>query len=63
MKRLCEVDRSLTAEGSDNTVGLFELNNVDDIFRGQRFEVQLVSGGVVGRNGFGVVVDDYSLVT
>ncbi len=36
----------------------FERNNVHHVLYHQRLEVELVAGGVVGRDGFGIVIDD-----
>ena len=61
-KGLCKVYCGLTAKGCDNTHRLFKLNNIHYVFGSKRLEVKLVCGGVVGGNGFGVVVNNNSLV-
>ena len=38
------------------------MDDVHHVLHGQRLEVELVAGGVVGRDGLGVVVDDDGLV-
>ena len=42
---------------------LFGEQDFDDVFFGQRLEVETVRGVVVGRDGFGVTVDHDGLVT
>ena len=58
-----EIDRRLPAEGDDDAVGLFHVDDVLHVFRGQGFEIQPVRRVEVGGNRFGIVVDDDDLVT
>ena len=62
MEGLGQVDGGLTAQRRDHAVGLFKVDDVHHILGGQRLEVQLVGGGVVGGDGLGVIVDDDGLV-
>ena len=62
MEGLGQIDGGLTAQRRDHAVGLFKVDDVHHILGGQRLEVQLVGGGVVGGDGLGVVVDDDGLV-
>ena len=57
-----QVDGRLPAQAHDHALRLFQRQDVHDVFHGQRFEIQLVRGGVIGGHGFGVVVDDNGLV-
>ena len=61
-QRLGQVDGGLPAEGGDHALGLLEVHDGHDVLGGQRLEVELVGGGVVGGDGLGVVVDDDGLV-
>ena len=63
VKELRQLDCRLTAERNDDTDGLFDLDDVHDIFGRERFKVQSVGRVVVGGNGFGVVVDDNNVIT
>ena len=47
-QRLCQVNCGLTTQRSDNTIRFFKLDDIHNIFRGQRLKVQFISGGVVG---------------
>jgi len=62
-QRLCQIDCCLTAKGSDNSQRFFQFNDVHYILNGKRFKVQLIASCIIGRNGFGVVVDDDGFVT
>ena len=62
MQRFSEVDRRLAAERHDDSFGFFEGDDVHHVLYGQRLEIELVAGGIVRRNGFGIVVDDDRLV-
>ena len=61
VERFCKFNGGLPAELDNRAVGLFHFDNVGDIFGGQRLEIQLVRNVEVGRNRFGVVVDDNRL--
>ena len=62
LQRSGEVDRRLAAEGGDDLVRALVDEDVVHVLGGQRLEVQLVRGGVVGGDRLGVVVDDDGLV-
>ena len=57
-ERLGEVDGGLSAERHDDRLRFFEVDDVHHVLDHQRLEVEFVAGGIVGRDGFGVVVDD-----
>ena len=59
---LGQLDGGLTAELHHSTPGLLDLQDAVHILGGQRVKVQPVGGIEVGGDGFGVVVDDDSLV-
>ena len=56
-QRYGEIERGLAAELDDDAVRLLLLDDVEDILPGQRFEVELVGGVVVGGNRFRIGVD------
>ena len=64
--RIGEVERGLAAELDDDAVqravGLFALEDLDDVLFGQRLEIEPVGGVVVGRDGLGIAVDHDGLV-
>ena len=62
-ERFCQIDSSLTAQGCNNTLRLFHLDDVHNIFHAQRLKIKLVGTGVVGGNGFRVIVDDNCFIT
>ena len=47
VERLCQIDCCLTAESSDNALGLFKLDDVHYVFGSERLEVQLICGCIV----------------
>ena len=55
---VCQVDGGLAAQGGNDALGVLEVQDVHHILGGQGLKVQLVGGGVVRGDGFGVVVDD-----
>ena len=61
-QRLCQIDRSLTTQRSDNTFRIFKLDDVHNILRSQRLEVQLICSSVVSRNSLRVIVDNNSFI-
>ena len=62
-QRLGKIDGCLPAQGGDDTLGFLEVDDSHHILRRQRLKVELVAGGIVGRNRFRVVVDDNSLIS
>ena len=56
-----QVQRGLAAELDDDAVQravlLFGFEDLDDVFFGQRLEIEAIGGVVVGRDGFGIAVD------
>ena len=62
-ERFCQIDSSLTAQGCNNTLRLFHLDDVHNIFHAQRLKIELIRAGIVGGNSFGVVVDDNGFIT
>ena len=61
-KRLSQIDCGLTAKSRYDSLGLFQLDHVHHILDAQRFKIELIRAGIVGGNGFGVVVDNDRLV-
>ena len=57
LKGARELERRLTAECHDYAVGVFHIDDVHHVFKGQRLEIKLVGGIVVGRDRLGVAVD------
>ena len=57
-----EVDGGLAAQRHDDAHGLLDLDDVHDVLKGERLEVEAVGGVVVGRDGLGVAVDHDRLV-
>ena len=53
-----KVDCRLSAKRNDNAVRFFYVQNVLNVFRGQRLEIQSVRRVEVGGNRFGIVVDN-----
>ena len=62
VKELCKLDSCLSAEGNNNTYGLFNLDDVHYILIAKRLEVKSVCGVIVSTYGFGVVVYDNNIV-
>ena len=56
-----ELERGLAAELDDHAVGLLALDDVHDVFEGERLEVEAIGGVVVGRDRLGVAVDHEGL--
>ena len=52
-----QIERGLAAKLDDDAVGFLDLDDMEDVFEGEGFEVELIGGVIVGRNGFGVGVD------
>ena len=64
---LSQTERGLTAELHDDTDQfarrLFGMDHLEDVFKGQRFEIEPVRGVVVRRHGLRVAVDHHRLET
>ena len=58
-----QLDGGLSAEGDHDAHGVFHLDDVHDVFRGQGLEIQTVRGVIVRGNGLGIVVDDNHVIT
>ena len=56
LKRVRELQRRLAAERHHNAVGLLDIDDIHDVFVGERLEIQAVACIVVGGHGFGVAV-------
>ena len=56
LKRLCELQRRLPAKAHNHPYGLFLFADVQDIFEGQRFEIELIGGIVIGRDSLRIAV-------
>ncbi len=52
-----QIKRGLAAKLDDHPERFFLLNDIEDIFPGQRFEIETIGGVVIGRNRFRVGVD------
>ena len=63
VKRLCKVDCGLAAKRCNNALRLLKLDNIHNVLGSEGLEVELVSGGIVGGNRLGVIVNDNSLVS
>ena len=57
-----QLDGGLSAEGDDDAVGLFDVDDVLHVFGGKRLEVKPVCRVEVGGDRLGVVVDDDDFV-
>src|SRR5690606_11722685 len=53
----------LSAELANYANRFFVLNNLQNVFECYRLKVQTIAGIEVGRNGFGVIVDDDGPIT
>ena len=63
IKELCQLYRSLSAESHNNAYGLFNTYDIHDVLGRERLKVKSVGSIIVGRNGFGVIVDYYNVIT
>ena len=61
-QRLREFQRGLAAVLHDHALRLFQLDDFQHVFQGQRFEIQAIRGVVIGGHGFRVAVDHDGLV-
>ncbi len=59
---LGQIERGLPAELDDDAGRLFALDHVQDVFQGERFEVQAVGGVVIGGDRLGVAVEHDRLI-
>ena len=58
-----EVIRNLSAHADDDAARFFDVNDVEHALQRQFIEVEAVAHVVVGRHGFGVIVDHHALIT
>ena len=56
LQRMRELQRRLAAERHHDAVGLLDIDDVHNVFVGERLEIQAVARVVVGGHGFGVAV-------
>ena len=57
-----QLNWSLPAKGDNNAFRLLNLNDIHDVFKGQRLEIQTVGSVVVCRDGLWVAVDHDGLI-
>ena len=57
LQRQRELERSLPAELNDHAVGLFPIDDIHHFFEGQRLEVKLIGGIVIGAHGLRIAID------
>ena len=62
IQKLGELNRGLSAESHNNAVGFLGRDNTHNVLVSQRFKVKSVGCIEVGRNGFGVIINDNNLV-
>ena len=62
-QRLGKVDGRLTAKRTDHAFRRFKIDDCHNIFRCQRFKIQLIGSGVIGGNRFRVIVHNDCFVT
>ena len=58
-----EVIRNLSAHADDDAARFFDVDDVEHALQRQFIEVEAVAHVVVGRHGFGVIVDHHALIT
>ena len=58
-----KVIRNLTSGGHDNTVRVLKFKDVHHPFKGKFVEIETVAHIVVGRHGFGIIVNHYTAPT
>ena len=56
LEREGQGQRGLSAELDNHTIWLFAVDNVENIFQCERFEVQAVAGVVIGRHRFRIAI-------
>src|SRR5690606_960367 len=61
-QRARQFQRGLAAVLDDHTLGLFDADDFQYVFQGDRLEVQAIGSVVVGRDGFRVAVDHDGLI-
>jgi len=52
-----KLERRLAPVLNDDTHGLFEFHDLQDILEGEGFEVETIGGVVIGGDGLGIAVD------
>lgn len=57
-----QLQRGLPAQRDHHALGLLDIDDVHNVLEGQRLEIQLVGGIVVGRHGLGIAVNHDRLV-
>ena len=62
IQEFCKLNSGLTAESHNYAHRLFDLDYIHYVLVGERLEIKPVRRVVIGRNGFGVVVDDYNVI-
>ena len=62
-QRTGQFQRSLTAILHDHAERLFNGNDFQHVFQGQRLEVQTIGSVIVGRHGFRIAVDHDGFIT
>ena len=62
MQAFSQVDGRLPAQAHHHALRVFEGDDVHHVLHGERLKIELVAGGVVGGDGFRVVVDDDGLI-
>ena len=62
LKSASKLDWSLATKGNNDAFWLLNLNDIHDVFKGQRLEIQTVRGVVVRRDGLWVAVDHDGLI-
>ena len=62
-QRLRQVDSGLTAQGCNNTFGIFKIDDRHNVLGSKGLKIELICRGVIGRYRFGVVVNDNCFVS
>ena len=57
-----QIDRRLSAQGSDHSFRLFQIADVQDIFHGQRLKIEFVRHGIIRGHCFRIIIDHDRLI-
>ena len=52
----------MATKRDDDALRFLKVDDIHDVFDGERLEIELIGEGIVGRDGLWVVVDDDSLI-
>ena len=62
-QRLCQINGSLSAQRGNDALRLLQFNDIHYVFHTEGLKIQFIRSRIIGRNCFGIIVDDNGFIS